>query len=340
MNEEDDLQVAILYNVDDEIQKGNPQDLLARQGTATTTRDVSDALTSLGYNTNLVPVHNSLDELEQTLHSFSPQKTFIFDNCDGFAGDNLSVIRVRGLIESLGFKHTGSTAAATELCTVKPRCKERLVECNVPTPAYQVFEQPEGELHMDFPAIVKPATEDASMGIDLDSVVSDNQALFKKIGQIIDLYHEPAMVEAFIPGRELAISMWGNGKLEILPISEQDYSQIPDPLQCLLTYEAKWDPDSPYYHSIQTRCPAVLSPKEKARVNEVSVSAFRAMGLRDFGRVDIRLNEGVPYVIDINEIPDLAPDAGFWNSARAAGYTYPHMVERILKLALRREGWR
>jgi D-alanine-D-alanine ligase len=333
------FQVAILYNLEDEVPKGDAHDLLAIQYTANTTQYIYEALTTLGYNTLRVAVRDSLNELEQVLADLSPEETFIFDNCDGFNGNNLAAVNVLRLVEKYGFPHTGTTAEGIELCTDKPRAKERLMEFGIPTPAFQVFDRPEGEIYLDFPVIVKPATEDASMGIDLHSVATNPAALFESVRRVIDQYEQPAMVEQFIPGREMAVAMWGNAPVTTLPIAEEDYSCISDPLQRLLTFEAKWEPDSFYYKNINARCPATLSEEEDIRIQQVAIATFHAMALRDFGRVDIRYYEGFPYVIDINELPDLSPESGFWNSARAAGYKYDEMIDGILQYAMKREGW-
>lgn len=333
------FQVAILYNLEEDVSRGDPHDLLAIQYTINTTKNIFEALTSLGYNTLRVAVRDSLAELEHELKAFSPEDTFIFNNCDGFNGNNLAAVNVLRLVEELGFPHTGTTAEGMELCTDKPRAKEHLMASEIPTPAYQVFDSPEGEFLLEYPVIIKPATEDASMGIDLHSVATQPDALFDGIRRVLKLYEQPAMVEQFIPGREVAVAMWGNNPVEVLPISEEDYSCISDPLQRLLTYEAKWEQDSYYYQNILARCPASLSIDEEARIHQIAVDTFHAMKLRDFGRVDIRYYEGIPYIIDINELPDLSPESGFWNSARAAGYHYPEMIERILKCAMERTGW-
>jgi D-alanine-D-alanine ligase len=248
----------------------------------------------------------------------------------------VSVIK---LVEERGFSHTGTMAEGIELCTNKPCAKEQLMDCGIPTPIFQVFHRPEGTLHMNFPVIIKPATEDASMGIDLHSVATHPAALFDGLRRVIEHYQQPAIVEQFIPGREIAVAMWGNSSIKVLPITEEDFSSISDPMQHLLTFEAKWEQNSFYYQNILARCPAALSPEEEAKIQQVAITTFQAMGLRDFGRVDIRYCEDVPYVIDINELPDLSPESGFWNSARAAGYQYPEMIEHILQLALKREGW-
>ncbi len=331
-------QVAILYNKDDQVTRGDPQDLLAIQCTVTATQNLYKALTSLGYRVVKLPVRGDLAELENRLKSFSPKETFVFNNCDGFNGNNLGAVQVIRLIERMGFGHTGASADAIELCINKPRCKENLQRSGVPTPRFQVFDRVEGEFQLEFPVIVKPAVEDASMGIDLCSVVSNQEDLFRRVGYIIEEYLQPAMVEQFIGGRELAVAMWGNESVEILPIAEDDYSAIANPLEHLLTYESKWKPESPYFQNIPSRIPAALSHKDEQVVCQVARKSFRAVGLRDFGRVDMRFENGIPFVIDINELPDLSPDAGFWNSARVSGLTYEQMVERILLHALQREG--
>jgi D-alanine-D-alanine ligase len=332
-------QVAILFNEDGQVTRGAAQDLLAIQCTITAAQFLYEALTELGYQVVKIPVRDDLEELEDRLCSFSPKNTFIFNNCDGFNGDNLGAVKVIRLIERMGFMHTGASADSIELCINKPRCKESLKRHGVPTPRYQVFEAAERDFQLEFPVIVKPSVEDASMGIDLCSVVSNREDLFNRVAYIVREYQQPAIVEQFIGGRELAVAIWGNEIVEILPIAEDDFSAIPDPLQHVLTYESKWKPESPYFQNIPSRVPASLTRREEQVVRKVAEDSFRATGLRDLGRVDIRFNNGIPYVIDINELPDLSPDAGFWNSVRATGLTYPQMIERVLLHALKREGW-
>jgi D-alanine-D-alanine ligase len=333
------FKVVILYNEDAQICRGDPQDLLAVQFTATTAQHLLGALSSLGYPVIKLAVRGNLEELEDILASLPPKETFIFNNCDGFNGNNMGAVNVIRLIERMGFNHTGAAADSIEKCIDKPKSKECLLKFEVPTPRYQVFERAEGGFNLEFPVIIKPSVEDASMGIDLNSVVSDRESLFHRIAYIVDKYEQPAMVEEFVCGRELAVAMWGNEPVEVLPIAEEDFSWVENPLERLLTYDSKWKIDSPYYNNIPARVPAALNRKETQAVKNAAKCSFRAMGLRDLGRVDIRFNNGIPYVIDVNELPDLSPDAGFWNSTRATGITYPQMVERILTYAMKREGW-
>jgi len=332
-------QVAILFNEDTQINKGNTQDLLAVQYTVTVTQKLYEALTTQGYSVTKIAVRGNLEELEDILASYPPKSTFIFNNCDGFNGSNHDAVKVIHLIERMGFKHTGAAADSIEKCITKPASKECLLQNGVPTPNYQVFDHAEGEFHLEYPVIVKPSVEDASMGIELDSVVCNQESLFRKIAYIIEKYDEPAMVEEFITGRELAVAMLGNETIEVLPIAEEDFSWVANPLEQLLTYESKWVTDSPYYLNIPARVPAALTTKEQQAIKKAAKDSFRAMGLRDFGRVDIRFKNGTPFIIDVNELPDLSTESGFWNSARATGMSYPQMIERILKNALKREGW-
>lgn len=333
-------QIALVYNLDEQTIRGEPEDLIAIQYTANTTQYLYDALCALGYPTRKVAVRDSLAAFERELRQLSPENTLVFNNCDGFWGENIGSVRVAQVIEELVFRHTGATAAVVERCIDKSLAKQRLAEFGVPTPPFQVFDHTSEDLQLQLPVIVKPLTEDGSMGIDLQSVADSLTDFRSRVAYVIDRYCQPAIVEEYIIGREFAVAMWGNETVETLPISEEDYSPIADPLRCFLTYEAKWVETSPYFQNIHVRCPATLDDASAACVRQTAIAAYRAIGLRDFGRVDIRYRDGVPYIIDINEIPDLSPESGFPRTAGIAGYSYPAMVEKIVDIALRREGWR
>lgn len=333
------FKIVLLYNEDSSVKHGEPNENLAVQSTITTAEHVYAALLELGWQVEKVAVHGSAKEFKTTLSAFSPKDTFVFNNCDGFGGSNRAAAKVIEMLEEMGFAHTGCDAAAAHLCIQKPRAKAALAARGLPTPRYQVFRQWHNDFHLTYPVIVKPAVEDGSIGIGIESVVAEPGQLRQQVERVLALYREPALVEEFIPGRELAVSLLGNERLEVLPITEEDYSRIANPLERLLTYEAKWDPSSPYYNNIFARVPADLTPAEAETVRRAAEGAFRAIGLRDFGRVDIRFQDGIPYILEVNELPDLALDAGFWNSARAAGMTYPQMIDKIITHALKREGW-
>ena len=340
-SQNDDSLIAVIFNQEDELAYGESQDLIALQGTIKTAASIHEALSRLNYNAILLPVKNDLEVLAKNLSQYSPRSTFVFNVCDGFAGDNYSAAKIPQLLGDLGFKHTGASAQVIRRCTDKARTKRFLVNRGVPTPSYQVFDRAKGSVSVPFPSIVKPIHEDASIGIDEKSVVTSRSALLQRVDYVVSEYAQPALVEEYIDGREFSVSMWGNGKrqLEVMPITEHDFSAFDDPLKSFLTYESKWIEDSVPYNEFKVVCPADLTAQDEGNIKQTAVDAFRAMGLRDFGRVDIRYRETTPFVIDVNEIPDLSPDAGFARAAETAGYSYDQMVDRILNLAMTREGW-
>lgn len=338
MNEEDPL-ILFLYNVETGAASGEPRDLIALQETAEVAMRLIEALRSRGYHLLPLPVYESLDDLRKMLRPFSQKTAFVFNYCDGFAGSNIAATKIVRLVESLGFKHTGSTAETVALCIDKSRAKRRLIAHGIATPRYQTFGQAAGFYRYRFPAIVKPVADDGSIGIDAESVVTTHEELLRRVEYVIRRYHQAALVEEYIPGREFSVSVWGNDTLWALPITEINYSKTLDPLRRILTYDSKWNPGSFDYQHTPTCCPARLHPNERKRIAETALQAYRAIGLRDYGRVDIRYYNGIPYVIDINEVPDLSPDSGFPNAARVAGYTYADMAEQILLFALKRENW-
>ena len=333
------LMVGVVYNTNGEPHRGEPRDIIAIQETAEIAESIGKALLQMGYPYKKLPVRTSLDELRESLADLSTENTLIFNVCDDFGGVSLGAARVAEVIEGMGFMYTGETTNAIALCMDKAKTKERLILNGVPTAPYQIYEYPSGDFQLNFPVIIKPMTEDASFGIDFESVAWDVQAVFARVAYIIEKYRQPALVEEFLVGRELMVGLMGNEILEALPVSEIDFSSIEDPYRRILTYEAKWMVDSPLYRATQSICPADLSDREAEHVLMVASDAYRAVSLRDYGRIDIRYVDGIPFVIEVNEAPDLAEDAGFAKASAVAGYSYARMIERIMNIALIRHGY-
>src|SRR3989304_6725537 len=339
MDDDEPPLILLLYNLETNAIATDPRDFIAIQDTAKVAEQIFDNLKALGWSVFLIPVESSLDDLKQLLSPYQPETAFIFNLCDGFNGNNKDAFLVIRLIEQLGFSHTGSSAKTISICINKQLTKTVLKKNNIPTPDSQLFTKPGIPYRYDFPAIVKPSCDDGSMGIDSESVVNSDDALLDRVALILERYHQPVLVEKFIPGREFSVSIWGNKKIEVLPITEMDYSDITDPLKQILSYESKWEPESFFYKNIHAHCPANLNEFDEKRIKEVAIKTYRVLGLRDFGRVDIRYFQEIPYVIDVNEIPDLGSDSGFPIAANQGGYTYISMVDHILNLAIKREKW-
>lgn len=332
-------QVVIVFNLEKQTTHGEAKDFIALGSTSTTTDLLYHAMLELGERVSRLPVSGTLGMLREQLSSFPVKETLIFNNCDGFNGINIGAVDVTRVIEDMRFEHSGAPAEAILQCADKIHFKENLTKAGIPTPAYQVFEKIPRQIQLNLPVIVKPAREDGSVGIELASVANDPGSALKRIAYIIERYHQPALVEEFIDGRELHSALWGNDPPAALPISEQDYSLIPEPLKRLLTYDSKWEPESFYYRNIPVICPARLTPEESMSVESVAKLTFEAQGLRDYGRIDLRLKDGVPWVIDVNDIPDFSPESGFPSTALSAGIEYNAMVRRLLDISLQRVGW-
>ena len=190
---------------------------------------------------------------------------------------------------------------------------------------------------MSFPLIVKPANEDASVGIDDSSVVYSLPDLRKRVRFIHTEYDQPALAEEYIDGRELNVAILGNRPPLALPISEIDFSGLTDGMHKIVSYEAKWMHGTVAYEGTNGVCPAILPAQLEARLKETAVRAYTLIGCRDYARVDFRLTkDGVPYVLEVNPNPDISDDAGFARSARAQGYSFAEIVGKIVESALER----
>ena len=187
---------------------------------------------------------------------------------------------------------------------------------------------------LTFPVIVKPAAADASCGIDGGSVVYDAAAALERAALLWEKYGPEALVEEFIDGREINVGMVGNGaNAECLPLAEIEF-RVPEGMPAIVTYDAKWVDGSSDWGESTVRCPARLGTRLATRLRDVALRAYRGLGVRDYGRVDLRVTAGGDIrVLEVNPNPDLAPDAGFANAARARDWSYDDLVQRILAAA-------
>ena len=191
---------------------------------------------------------------------------------------------------------------------------------------------------LTFPAIVKPAAEDASHGIDSGSVVRDEPALRARARFLIERYAQPALAEAFVEGREINVGLIETPHgLEVLPLSEIDYSGFPPDMPHIVSYAGKWIETSRDWALTQVVAARDLDDEQRARIESVARAAFETLGLAGYGRVDLRLDAQTnPFVIDVNANPDISPDAGFALAAARAGYAYADVVAWIAESGLRR----
>jgi D-alanine-D-alanine ligase len=327
------LKVLIVYNVVDLLDKGNPDDLLAEQETKVVEDAVANSLRAFGHQVASVPIRH---ELWEPLREFDPNEWLIFNLCESIRDKTYLEPYVISVYEYLHFRYTGSNRLTLATCLNKARAKEILKAHNIPTAPFQVIAPGTVRRQLEFPLFVKPVAEDASLGITWDSVVTNERELRQQLRFIWNTYRQPALVEQFVEGREFNVTVLGNDNPRVLPLSEINFSQIGDPKKRIVTFKGKWIEDSDDYKFTQVISPAKVSETLKSKIAEVAVGAYRAMGVRDYGRVDLRVMNGVPYVLEVNPNADLSPDAGIARSARVAGMSYAMLADEIVRLAAHR----
>jgi D-alanine-D-alanine ligase len=251
------------------------------------------------------------------------------------------------ICEILNIPYTGSDPLTLAICLDKSRAKEILSFHKIPTPAFWVVElgAPLAE-EISLPAIVKPLYEGSSKGIRNDSVVASRDDLEMRVREVQVLYREPAIVERFLRGREFTVGVLGNPpNLEILPIVEIDHSQLPAEANPIYSYEAKWIWDRPEKPLEIFRCPAEVDDYLRTKIENVVRRACEVLRIRDWCRLDIRLDErNEPNILEINPLPGILPNpednSCLPKAARTAGYSYSALLHRVVEEAAARCGLR
>jgi D-alanine-D-alanine ligase len=301
--------------------------------------DIVKALRRMGYRARAVNLKNDLKRLERILRRSRPD--LVFNLVEFFHDDAELETAVAAVFDLYRIPYTGSPPFALGLCLRKGITKRVLQDHGVPTPKFKILYEPKvpKRLGLKYPLIVKPAWEDASAGVDKDSVLRDPenpQLLIDLVSRMVKEY-DAVMIEEFIEGRELHVSVWGNDDPEALPPVEFDFSKLPPGYPPIISYAMKWNPLEEVYHRVDTICPAPLDKKVLRRVETVAIRAYEATECCDYARLDIRLKDGKPYVLEVNPNPDLTEGVSFMDSAEQAGYTFSEAVAHIAQLALERK---
>jgi D-alanine-D-alanine ligase len=328
--------VAVLYNVDyeDAHPEADPG-WTARAEVGLVAAGVASALGEAGWDTHLLAVDGDLASLRASLAELEPDCAF--NLCESLGGDARLESAVPVLLELLGIPFTGSPPEVLSFALRKDRVKLRLEAAGIPTPPGRVMLRPDDPCDLAFPLIVKPVREDGSVGITGASVVRDRAELARAVDAVVTTLRQPCLVEQFIEGREFNVALLGHPTPRVLPLSEIDFGRLPVDLPRIVSYEAKWSSGSIDDLGTVPMLHPTLQNTVAARVRRAAAEAFRAVGVRDYGRVDVRLAAtGVPYVIDVNPNCDLSPQAGISRSAAAVGIDYGSLVALLVRYALRR----
>lgn len=327
------MRVAVCYNrAPSAPLHGDAQDLIAEHGTAVEAAAVRQALQQRGHETETFLLDDDPLAFARQLCTFQPE--VVYNLCEGFRGDARQEMNVAGLLELLQLPYTGCPPLCLGLTQDKARTKDILLRHGLPSPGYLTVHPGEripALKGLAFPLFVKPRFEDASCGITAESVVEDPAALQRRVRYVHEVYRQPALVEEYIDGRELNVAILGQDALLVLPVAEIRFEK--PPRRPILCFEGKWAAGSKAYRSTTPVCPARLTSKQDLLVRDVALRAFKLLGCRDYARIDIRLRDNTPMILEVNANPDISPDAGLANAARVAGMDYPALVERILMFA-------
>ena len=249
--------------------------------------------------------------------------------CEDISGNNLKEPNIPAMLELIGIEYTGSGPLALGLTCYKDRSKHLLKGAGLKTPAFFVTDHEMEKVPIDFPLIVNPQHEDASIGIHYDSVAYDLEHLNKKIENIREVLKQPSIVEQYIDGREFNVGVVGNPG-EVLPIAEIDFEGLPEGHAKICSYEAKWHYGSVFDVGTKPVFPD-LSPKLRQGITIAALKAYELFQCRDYARVDMRVDQkGVPYILEVNCNPDLCPGAGFFRAFSLNGRTYADLVAMFI----------
>jgi len=352
------LKIGILYDAIEDDERAKE---LAAKGKAPPLmyQVLGDVLARLGHEVRILTARTPA-QLAKVIDEDDSE--LIFNICEGFAGVGHQEQNVAGLLELFGKRFTGAGSIGLSLAGDKALAKKLLAFHGINTPRFSVIQAGEVD-HADdlsFPMFVKPSNADASIGIDHRSVVHNFKELMERISYIQTEFKAPAMIEEFIDGREIYVSVVNGEKLDALPIIEWDFSKVPEGTPKIASSEAKWDADSPRFKDAKEGIARGLPDCVEMALKEAAVEAFRSLKLRDYGRIDMRLRRRDPqapldlalfksdaarkaaeegwefFIIEVNPNPHLATDSEFPMAAQAAGYEYPRIIERILESALAR----
>ena len=334
---EKDISVILLHNIEMNWESSDLEQVALEIST------LEGAITAEGHTVINTPIRE--DNLASVLTSFDPQSHIVFNWCESIPGVPKSEPNVVRTLEQMNFVYTGSGTATIERSWNKPEIKDILHKGKVPTPIWSVFKNEEYSEWNCYPAIVKPALEHCSYGLTHESVVSTEDELKKRIRFVLDKFKGPALVEDFIDGREFHVPVWGNGSIEMLPPIEMDFSVCCDIHERLCTYDSKFKEDSQDFQKIGIILKPDITRKEYMALEKIVKKAYLLTGCRDYARLDIRLRDGIFYVIDVNPNPDIGAETSMAYAAGEKGYSYGALLSRLIHLAFHRhpvfkkKGW-
>jgi D-alanine-D-alanine ligase len=321
------MNITVLTNLEDEDPKS--YDAVVDQ--------VAAALRENKHRASIFAVYDDVRKLVSGLAR--RRSDLVFNLLESFGDNTGADVAVAGVLDLLRLRYTGGGPGELYLRQDKGLAKKVFAFEGILCPHFAVFSQDAdfetaGNLRM--PLFVKPLTADSSIGIEGDSLVRDTTSLMERVLAIHKKVGDSALVEEYIEGREFYVGVLGNREPVPLPPIEMDFSGLPDGMPHILGSRAKWKKSSVEYKGTKSVL-AEIPDELRAKLQKTAVDAYRALRVRDYGRVDLRLTEtGEIYVIEVNASCYLEESSEFATAAKAAGIEFPELIQRIVELALER----
>lgn len=333
--------IVVLYNTDYDAEQAvlTGPDVTSVRDSA---KAIASALVEMRHTVELMGVHG-VDVYASLERIASWRPELLFNLCESMDNNSLNEPTFAGLLDLFSIPYTGADLLALASCLHKQRTKDILIAHRVPTPPYRYFANSASlddvSLEaLDYPWFVKLAHEDASLGITEANVVTSVSELRARTRALMAEYHQAVIAERYVEGREINVTLLGNGDhVTTLPLFEIDFAAMPPDRPHIVSYAAKWEQSHVDYAGTIPVPLHNASAELTAEIDRVARAAYRAVDLRDYGRVDLRVDSaGIPWVIDVNPNPDISPDAGVPRAAAAAGMSYPQLIDRIATIAMQR----
>jgi D-alanine-D-alanine ligase len=299
--------------------------------------EIFEALEKLGHE----PSYHVLDGRTQSLLSLAKcGADLIFNLTESYAGDDTKEMHVAAFLDILEIPYTGAGPHAVILAQDKSIAKKMFAFHGIKSPYFATSWRGSIDHAHDiaFPLIVKPTSEDGSIGIDAAAVVTSVKELMERVSYIQTEFDSPALIEEYIEGREIYASILGSYEsARALPLVELDLSKLPKGVPRIASQDVKFEKDTDAYKLTKSAIAEDLDEETETRLAEIAIKAYRAVKLRDYGRIDMRLsNKGEVYVIEANPNPWLSSGQEFAMAARKSGLSYTQMIGEIVDHAMAR----
>jgi D-alanine-D-alanine ligase len=332
------LHIALVYNAYTEGTPELPEDRAGSEDLRTQMRLIARTLRRLGHTVTVLPLALDLFGFQRRMRRLQPD--VVFNLYDDVVHGAIYDMRLAALVRMMGFPMTGSPALALGLTRYKFMTASLLAGAGIPIPPNTAILETVRAVDQhkwQFPIIVQASQEHAGIGLDRHSVVHSKKDLRLKVREIVQNYNQPALAQHFLPGREFNVGIVGGNRMRVLPLAEVDYTELPGGIPPIMSYAAKWVETSAEYQHTRVICPANVEPEQARQISSVALHAFRAVGGRGYGRVDMRLDEADrPCVLEVNCNPCLDQGIGLARSAESAGISYAQLLQMIIRAALER----